>query len=97
MTDTRQAWSEVADQLDALALKLKLHAKEELSKETEVRSSFDRVGVAMKEACDAIGDAARDPAVRADLQATADSFAAALSATVEQVATALKTRPPASP
>lgn len=29
MTDTRTAWSEVADHLSALCLELKLHAEEE--------------------------------------------------------------------
>ncbi len=86
MTDTRNAWGEVADQMSALALKLKLHAQEELSDEDiEKACGFDRVKAAVEETMDAIGDAVDDVAVRENAKEMARAFRDAVRATVADV------------
>lgn len=86
MTDSRNAWGDVADNLSALALKLKLHAKEELS-DDDVRAKvgLDRLAAVIDETVEAIEDAYEDEAVRSDAREVARSFVGALEATVREV------------
>jgi hypothetical protein len=85
MTDLRTAWTEVGSRLDALALKLQLHAREELSEHgADLEDVADRVRHGFDEILEAFGDVARDPALRDDVKAVATSFADALSATVAE-------------
>ena len=87
MTNTRDAWIAVGDQLNALGLKLKMHAQEELSDDdvTE-QKGLDRLGAIIKESFDALGDAIEDEAVRSDLRETAQSFVDAIETTVRNIA-----------
>jgi hypothetical protein len=86
MTDSRVAWQAVGDRMSALALKLKLHAKEELSEaELGQRAGFDKIAKAVEETFDALGDAAEDEAVREDVREAARAVVAALEATVQDV------------
>jgi hypothetical protein len=86
MTNTRDAWIAVGDQLNALGLKLKLHAEEELSDDdvTE-QKGLDRLGAIVKESFDALGEAVEDEAVRGDLRKTAQSFINALETTARNI------------
>lgn len=86
MADTSEAWTRVADRLSALALKLKLHAQEELSDE-DLRSKvgFDKFRAVVDEAMDGIQTAYEDEAVRADARDARDAFVDAIDATIRDV------------
>ncbi len=91
--DPRQAWSTVADELSALGLKLKLHMQQETSEELEDSdddSAIEKLGEYFDAAIDAIGNAAGDEAVRADLRETRQSLTDAISATFRQVKAGVK-------
>lgn len=94
MAEATGPWNEVGDRLAALALKLKLHAEEELSEErkAEARSAVERFGATVQGALDGIGDAVRDPAVKEDAKAAGEALSTAVSATVAEVLKVL--RPP---
>ena len=93
MTELRDAWTDVADRLSALGLKVKLHAEEELSDpDREVTDACGRVRSAVEEIADALGDASRDPAVRADVRAVADALATAVTETVGAARSGLERR-----
>ncbi len=86
MTDTRSAWEDVGDNLEALFLKLKLHAEEELSEaDLKKQAGFDRIRAAIDETFDAIQDAYEDEAVREDAKNTGRSFIDAIDTTVRDV------------
>jgi len=84
----------VGDRLGALALKLKLHAQEELSEQraAEATSAVERFGATIQGAIDALGDTARDPAVKQDAKAAGEALTTAVNATVDEVLRVL--RPP---
>ena len=85
MTDVRGSWSEVGDRVAALALKLKLHVEEELSDpDGDVADSCARVRTKVDEVLDALSDAGRDPAVRADVREVVDRIGAALDVTLRE-------------
>jgi len=86
MTETTEAWSRVADRLSALALKLKLHAEEELSGD-DLRSQvgLDKVRAVVNEAMDGIQTAYEDEAVRADARDAGQAFIDAIDATIRDV------------
>ena len=86
MTDTKTAWAAYADHLEALLLKLKLHAEEELSEaELKEKVGVDRIRAAIEETIEAAQDAYEDEAVREDVKATGRSFLDAIDATVRDV------------
>jgi hypothetical protein len=97
MADERGPWNEVGDRLGALALKIKLHAQEEMSEErkAEARSAVERFGSVIQGALDGLGDAVRDPAVKEDAKAAGEALSTAVNATVEEVLKVL--RPPTPP
>lgn len=69
MTSTHEDWSEVADRIQALALKLKLHTEEELAElDISVGDVCERIGTAVTAASEALADAAKDEAIRQDLR-----------------------------
>jgi hypothetical protein len=76
---TTQAWTDVADRFAALALKLKLHAEEELAERgVDVGTLADDLGRAVSGAADALADAVHDDAIRQDLRDAGASFRDAL-------------------
>lgn len=86
MTETRNAWGEVADQLSALALKIKLHAEEEYSEaDLKEKCGLDRLSAVADETVDAIEDAYEDPAVRENAKAVARAVRAAVETTMTDV------------
>ncbi|HSJ45144.1 MAG TPA: hypothetical protein VK923_10740 [Euzebyales bacterium] len=93
MADTSEAWERVTDRMSALALKLKLHAREELSDE-DLRSKvgFDKFRAVVNEAMDGIQTASEDEAVRADARDARDAFVDAIDATVRDVERRLRSR-----
>ena len=87
MATAQEAFSEAADRLNALALKLKMHYQEERSGEAggAVRDALSRLGTAVEDVFEAVGDAARDEAVRADARDAARSVGDALATVFAQV------------
>jgi hypothetical protein len=92
MADLKTAWTDVADQVSALGLKLKLHAEEELSHDEADDDSFGRIRSAFDDLSDALRDASQDPAVREDFRGVADSLVAAVNATVDEVRSSVSRR-----
>ena len=91
MTDVRGSWNEVGERLAALGLKLKLHVEEEQSeRDGDVDDACTRVRSQVDEVLDALGDAARDPAVRGDVREVVDRFGAALAATLTEARRAVQ-------
>ena len=93
MTQTSEAWSAVGSQLEALALKVKYHGKEELAEAEErgvsLPSAFRQLGEALEAIADAARDAAKDPAVQEDLRSLGDAFTGAVTATIEEARSSL--------
>jgi hypothetical protein len=86
VVDTGEAWSRVADRLSALALKLKLHANEELSRaDLSSQVGFDKARAVVNDALDGIQAAYDDEAVRADARDAKQAFLEAVDATVREV------------
>jgi hypothetical protein len=86
MAETSDAWARVTDRLSALALKLKLHANEELSDEDLTsKVGFDKVRAVINEAMDGIQSTYEDEAVRADVRDARDAFLDAVDATVRDI------------
>jgi len=88
-TDTRMAWEVVADHLDSLGLKLKLHfeqAREGERPGREISDAFRRLGTAIESTFSAIGAAVEDPAVREDANKLAAALGDALADTLSESA-----------
>jgi hypothetical protein len=89
-TDTKLAWDAVADRLDALGLKLRVHFEEAGGQVREVNEAFEHLGSAIEAAFSAIGAAVNDPAVREDAHALAELLSDALADTLSQGGTELQ-------
>lgn len=86
MNESAQAWERVSDRLSALALKLRLHAQEELSDEDlRSKAGLDRVLAVVDEAMEGIRDAYEDDAVRADAREAGRALVDAVDATIREV------------
>lgn len=85
-------WSELGEQLNALALKVKLHFEQTGS--TEGREALKKLGDSVGEAFEAAGNAVRDDAVRSDVREAGRLFADAVSATFAKVTGEVKERAP---
>jgi Flp pilus assembly pilin Flp len=81
-TDRKTAWEAVADRLDALGLKLKVHFEEAGGQVKEVNDAFERLGSAIEATFSAIGAAVQDPAVREDANNLAATLGDALADTL---------------
>jgi len=84
-TDTKTAWQAVADHLDALGLKLKLHFEQAAQGQRpaeEVGRAFERLGAAIETTFSAIGAAVEDRAVREDASKLAVALGNALADTL---------------
>jgi hypothetical protein len=66
MNEFKQTWSEVADRLEALELKLKLHGEQ--TGGTELPEALNRLGHSLQETFEAAGNAFKDEAVREDVR-----------------------------
>jgi len=83
MTDLRTTWAELAERLDALGLKLKLHAEQ--AKDGELSETLATLRHKMEEAFAATGRAVEDEAVRADVREVARLLGEAVSETLTRV------------
>lgn len=91
MSDPKKAWADVGDAMSALGLKLKLHAKQELSEEDEeFTSALKRLAGTVNDVFEGLGSAAQDPAVRDDARSVAQAFAGAVDATIDEARSRLK-------
>jgi hypothetical protein len=86
MADVHKAWVDAGDALSGLGLKLKLHYEVQRSEPPgAVESAVARLGAAVQDVFDAMGEAAQDEAVRADVERVGQSLTDALSATFGEV------------
>jgi hypothetical protein len=84
MTTNHDPWDEVGERIAALALKLKLHAEEELAdRDLTVEQVVDRITAAASSAADAFGDACKDEAVRQDLRDAGRAIADAVRSSID--------------
>ncbi|MDH5289852.1 MAG: hypothetical protein OEY41_07620 [Acidimicrobiia bacterium] len=76
MTEIRDSWRDVAAKAEAIGLKLRLHLEQEDQVGGEppaesatggTRAAIDELGTKLKDAIEAFGAAAKDPAVRSDV------------------------------
>ena len=83
MSDTKQAWSEVADRFGELGLKLKLHFEEASggADDASLRSALEDLRDSVDHAFDAVGNAVKDPALKDDARDVARALREALSTT----------------
>jgi hypothetical protein len=98
VVETGEAWSRVADRLSALALKLKLHAHEELSRaDLSSQVGLDKARAVLNDALDGIQAAYDDEAVRADVRDAKQALLDAVDATVREVERRLDSDQTSSP
>jgi Flp pilus assembly pilin Flp len=94
MTNAQDSWRELGDRLQSLGLKLKLHVEEESDQAADVGDSVKdglmRVGKALEDVFEAIGDAVDDDAVRADAKEAGRLLLAAVDASFTQAGEALR-------
>jgi hypothetical protein len=83
-TDTKLAWEAVADRLDALGLKLKVHFEDAGGQIREVNEAFEHLGSAIQAAFSALAAAVNDPAVQEDANALGLALGDALADTLSQ-------------
>ena len=90
MTDQQQAWTELSERLEALALKLKLHLEQ--SREDEIPEAMGKLRQGVREAFDAVENAVHDDAVRADVRDVGRLLADAVATTLTKVGDDLRDR-----
>lgn len=91
MTDSKSAWDEVADRFTGLGLKLKMHMEQNLGDEAgDLQDALRNLGTTIEQAVNALGNAARDDAVKEDAKAAARSMGDALAATFQEAGEALQ-------
>jgi hypothetical protein len=91
MTDMNKAWAEVADRFERLGLQLKLHF-EQAGAGQEAEEAIQRLGAAVRQTFDALGNAARDPAVRTDAEELGRTLGDALSSSFAEISERLQGR-----
>jgi len=84
MTEQSTQWQELADRVEALALKLKMHV-EQTSDDAEVKAALGRLRAAVDSAFDAAGNAVHDDAVRADIREVGRLLSDAMTTTFARV------------
>lgn len=80
MNEQSAQWRELSDRVEALALKLKMHA-EQAADDATVKDALGRLRVAVDDAFEAAGNAVRDEAVRDDVRAVGRLLTDALTNT----------------
>lgn len=91
MDDARDAWKAVADKVESLGLKLKLHLEQEADDSVldrasgETKTAFDDLSGRVTDAFDAFGNASRDEGVIGDVRDVAELIREALIETFEAV------------
>jgi len=95
MTDVRSAWKDAGDRFAALGASLKAHYDEQRDDEgestkKELGDAAKRFTDAIQDAVEALGAAAKDPAVKDDVRKVGTSLAGALSASFAGVSEDLR-------
>ncbi len=95
MGDVKSAWKDTGEQFAALGASLKAHFEGEQGSAAgaarpDLGEAARRFAGAVQEAVNALGAAAKDPAVQEDVRNVGTSFAEALSATFAEVAEDLR-------
>jgi len=91
MDETRESWKEVADRVEALGLKLKMHLEQEQDDQIDDRAAgdtqnaLDDLSGRVADAFDAFGNASKDEAVQQDVRTIADLIKIALIKTLRAV------------
>jgi hypothetical protein len=93
MTEIRDSWRDVAAKAEAIGLKLRLHLEQEDQAEEPptggatggTRAAIDELGTKLKDAIEAFGAAAKDPAVRSDVADMGSALKDALITTFNAV------------
>jgi len=83
MTSTQDAWGEVAERLEALTLKLKLHLEQ--SQDDGATDALGRLRQGVEDVFEAAGNAVKDEAVRGDVRELGRLLADAVSTTLSNV------------
>jgi hypothetical protein len=95
MSETSDAWKTAGEQLSGLGQKLKQHYEDETDGEStrrreDVESALRTLGNAVEGAFEAIGKAAKDPAVKDDVKVVGGTLKTALGVTFAQVSEDLR-------
>lgn len=91
MTDTKQAWNDVAEEFSDLGLKLKHQFEGVQARPDEtVKTALGELRDALDQAFTAIGKVIEDPTVKEDVHGVARSLRAALSATFTEASSDLR-------
>ena len=88
-----EQWKEVGAKLEAIGLKLKLHYEQEHGERdavAEPKDAVTRLADAVDDAFDALGNAATDDAVKADVRDAGQALSNALAASFAEVSSSLK-------
>jgi len=89
MADVRGSWNETGEKLTELGRKLKIHYEQQHGDDgqesrRELVDAARRAGAAVQDAFEALGAAARDASVQADVRQVGQSLVEALGATLGQ-------------
>ncbi len=90
---TANAWNEVGSSFQGLGLKLKYHFEQQRSAGEDpapVQDALRKLAAAVDDALEAVGAAAKDPAVRDDARRVGDSLGAAFQSTFADVGDELR-------
>jgi hypothetical protein len=95
MADAREAWNTTGEKLTELGRKLKVHydtqrGEDAQASRQEIADAARKVGGALQDAFEAIGAAARDSSVQADVKQVGQSLVEALGATLGQASDEVK-------
>jgi hypothetical protein len=85
MTEQSSQWQELADRVEALALKLKLHVEQAGDDEEVVKDAMSRLRADVDDAFKAAGNAVKDHAVREDVREVGRLLTDALDTTFSRV------------
>lgn len=91
MSGPQESWKDVADKVESLGLKLKMHLEQESNddsaepKEGDTKAAFEDLGQQLQDAFDSFGNAAKDPAIHADVKDIGNMLKDALLTTFSAV------------
>jgi hypothetical protein len=90
MDETRSAWRDASDQLSGLGQRLKAHYREQHGEEHSASEAVKHLAEAVQDAFDAMGTAAKDPEVKAEVKQVGQSLSRALGTTFADVSDELR-------
>lgn len=96
MTEARSAWDDAGERLGALGQRLRSHYEQQRGGDAErsradVEDAVRRLSEAVQDAFEALGSAAKDPAVKDDARRVGESLTDALRTTITEVSGELRT------